>query len=145
MSAILLPYLIILDNFRDWILINWVTKIMLRICNLCWLRSLRCLGTSWRRTRRLLTLWCTWPCWTCRRRSRGAGSSCSCCWGWCSSGRSGCNRTRGHRKTCCNSKSGFFLDHLKKTQGRENSSLKKITQNSSKILKVSADFWFLYF
>ena len=35
---------------------------------------------------------------------------------------------------------GFFLDRLKKTQGRENSSLKKITQNSSKKLKVSAKF-----
>ena len=34
----------------------------------------------------------------------------------------------------------FFLDRLKKTQGRENSSLKKITQNSSKKLKVSAKF-----
>ena len=37
-------------------------------------------------------------------------------------------------------KAGFFLDRLKKTQGRENSSFKKITQNSSKKLKVSAKF-----
>ena len=37
-------------------------------------------------------------------------------------------------------KPGFFLDRLKKTQGRENSSLKKITQNSSKKLKASAKF-----
>ena len=31
---------------------------------------------------------------------------------------------------------GFFLGRLKKTQRQENSSLKKITQNSSKKLKV---------
>ena len=34
----------------------------------------------------------------------------------------------------------LFFDRLKKTQGRENSSLKKITQNSSKKLKVSGKF-----
>ena len=34
----------------------------------------------------------------------------------------------------------LFLDRLKKTQGPKNSSLKKITQNSSKKLKVSAKF-----
>ena len=34
----------------------------------------------------------------------------------------------------------IFLDRLKKTQGQENSRLKKITQNSSKKLKVTAEF-----
>ena len=38
------------------------------------------------------------------------------------------------------SNAGFFLDRLKKTQGQKNSSLMKITQNSSKKLKVSAKF-----
>ena len=32
-----------------------------------------------------------------------------------------------------------FLDHLKNTQEQKNSSLKKITQNSSKKLKVSVN------
>ena len=41
------------------------------------------------------------------------------------------------RKDLCQA---FFLDRLKKTQGRKNSSLMKKTQNSSKKLKVSAKF-----
>ena len=45
-----------------------------------------------------------------------------------------------HFSPVCVVKPGFFLDRLKKTQGRKNSSLMKITQNSSKKLKVSAKF-----